>query len=414
MDAIIISTDEECGELVDLADTLDMNIKEVFVQKGIRPHPRFFVGKGKIEEISDYVESVDLDVVLVNGVVKPSQHYNIERKLGIECIDRIGLILRIFKTRAGSPESKLQIEHAMLKYEVPLLREWIHRSKGGEHPGFLAGGEYKVDVYYDFIRKRISKIGKELEKIRKDRNIQRKFRKKMGCATLALVGYTNAGKTSLFNSLTKSDLFVDDKLFSTLSTTSRKMSKHSRTIIVTDVIGFIADMPPWMIESFKASLEETRNADCLLWVFDGLDNEADLLRKHQTCKETLDLSKTPKIIPVLSKEDLVDEGELEKRKKTVKRLMGDAPSIISSKSLFGIDDLESRIIKTMRMPIRVRISLNSKEKTHSALSWMFNTLEIINIDYGTKTVIDAWCEKSDPEIIKSRFKNVVIKVDILE
>jgi len=413
MKTVILSIGREFKEFAELAKTLDMDINKSFIQKRKMPHRKFFVGEGKFEEISGFVKDNDIKTVLINGIVKPSQHYNIENGLGVECIDRIGLILKIFKMRAESQEAKLQIEHARLKYEIPLLREWIHRSKSREHPGFLAGGEYRIDVYYDLVKRRVNKIGKLLDKIRADRKIKRSYRRKKGYTNITLVGYTNAGKSSLFNILTRSDVFVDENLFSTLSTTSRRVAERARTIILTDTIGFIGDMPHWLIESFQPTLEEIRDAECLLWIFDGLDTEKDILRKFRACNEVLNMTENPIIIPILNKADLLDKEDYNVKKEKIRELIGKIPNIISSRTLFGIDDLIKKIIEETRLPIRIQIVLKNAKETQAMISWMFNTIDVINVNYGRNIVVEAWCRKQDPTIIKSRFDKLINKIEIL-
>lgn len=262
MNAVLLSVSENHDEFVSLANTLGFSIRKTFVQKRPYPDPRTFLGRGKLKSIADYLDNNKTDLVLVDDYLKPLQHYNLEKELKLECLDRIGLILRIFELRASTQETKLQLESARLTYEIPLLREWIHRSKSTEHPGFMAGGEYRIDIYYDKIRRRLLKISKTIEQIRRDKRVKREFRSKKGYKTAVLFGYTNAGKSTLFNYLTKSEAFVDDKFFSTLSATSRRITPRlKRTIILTDTIGFVEDMPHWLIEAFKPTIEEIQDAD---------------------------------------------------------------------------------------------------------------------------------------------------------
>jgi GTP-binding protein HflX len=411
--AIIISLSEDLDELVLLANTLDIGIERNFVQKRRHSHPRLFVGEGKLDEIADYVDSNEIDAALINDIIKPSQHYTLEKRLGIQCIDRIGLILDIFKMRASSTESKLQIEHAMLRYEIPIVREWIHKSRSGEHPGFLTGGEYGIDAYHDLIKKKITKVGRTLEKVRKDRSIKRALRRKMGCVNLTIMGYTNAGKSSLFNVLTDSDAFVDDKYFSTLSVKSRRMDKRAKTIIITDTIGFIEGMPPWLIESFHASMEEIADSDCVLWVFDGSDGDDDIENKFGVCWNALNTLTEPIIIPVLNKVDLLNEEDVDDKMGVIEGLTGKIPSAISASNRDGIDELRQRILGSLRPKLDVRITIKSGPKTQNILSWLFDHTDVVEVTYGQKVLVNARCEEKDVDVIRARYGRSIQKVKIL-
>ncbi|MGD1061476.1 MAG: GTPase HflX, partial [Methanomassiliicoccales archaeon] len=236
----LLSVSDDVSEIEELALAAGYEITFEIVQRRDRPDPSTFVGKGKLDEVKGLLGKVRTGGLLINGYLKPSQHYNLENALKVECIDRIRLVLDIFATRASSRESILQVERAKLEYETPLLREWIHSAKMGEHPGFLGGGEYAVDVYYDTIRKRIRKIDEELERLRSSSETRRRQRKRKGVALVSLAGYTNAGKSSLMNALTKGEVYVGPTVFTTLTTTTRRIRGWSggREILMTDTIGF--------------------------------------------------------------------------------------------------------------------------------------------------------------------------------
>ncbi len=271
MDVILVTLGERDEEIVELIDSMGFHIVKEFRQKRERGSPRFFVGKGKAEEIKDFVEENDIDMVVFDGDLNPSQHYQLENFIGIRCIDRIGIILDLFATRARTKESRHQVELARIEYELPLLREWISKKKVDDRPGFLAGGEYRVDTYYEHARKRKKKINEELKKMEKERALRRKSRKESGYGLISIVGYANAGKSSLFNMLSAEDILVEDRLFSTLSTTTRKFHKSKKRILLTDTVGFIKDLPVWLIQSFKSTLEEVYLSDIILLLLDGSD-----------------------------------------------------------------------------------------------------------------------------------------------
>ncbi|RKX48164.1 MAG: hypothetical protein DRP25_07750, partial [Thermotoga sp.] len=202
--AILIALSEDIDEIKALAETLDYEIVRVFIQKREIPDVNTFVGRGKVEEIKEFLDNDgnNVDLVIVDGELKPSQWFNLEKEFGVEVYDRLRLILSIFEKRAQSKEAKLQVKLAQLRYERPFVRELIHRARAGEHPGFMAGGEYQVDDYYEMIKRQTKKLKLELEKIRRDREIRRKHRRESGFYLIALAGYTNAGKSSLLNLLT--------------------------------------------------------------------------------------------------------------------------------------------------------------------------------------------------------------------
>ncbi|HTY47158.1 MAG TPA: GTPase HflX, partial [Methanomassiliicoccales archaeon] len=282
-----------------------MEIAFEVIQRRRHPEPSTFIGQGKLDELTEFLEHRRIDGILINGDLKPTQHYHLENTLKIECIDRLRLVLDIFTTRASSPESHLQVERARLQYEIPLLREWIHSAKMGEHPGFLGGGEYAVDIYYDLIKKRMRRIDEELERLRVSGTIRRRRREKRGAHLVSLAGYTNAGKSSLFNALTEGDVLTDTALFSTLTTTTRKMKGALDEILVTDTIGFFHDLPPFMIESFKSTLDELYSSNLILLIVDSSEDREEEKRKLAASASVLQNEVSgDRLIVVLNKIDL--------------------------------------------------------------------------------------------------------------
>src|SRR5207245_940614 len=210
---------------------------------------------GKLDEVQGRVEGGGIDAVVFNGELRPTMHYQLERDLGVECYDRLRVLLELFAQRASSREGKLQVELALLQYEVPLLREWIHEADVGERPGFMAGGAQRVDAYYETVKRRIKKIRDELATIRREREVRRTVRKDRGYHLVALAGYANAGKSSLLNVLTDEHVLVEDRMFSTLATTTRSLTGTRKRILLTDTIGFVDGVPFCMGEAFNATLE---------------------------------------------------------------------------------------------------------------------------------------------------------------
>ncbi len=270
LDVLLVTLDPETDEICALLASAGHRVVETILQRRDRPDPRTFVGRGKLEELKKRVEATDVDVVVFNGELRASMHHVLERELHVECYDRLRVLLELFAQRAWTRDGKLQVELALLQYEVPLLREWIHEADIGERPGFMAGGEQRVDAYYETVKRRIKKIRDELGRIRREREVRRTLRKDRGYHLVALAGYANAGKTSLLNALTDEHLLVDDRMFSTLATTTRSLARTRKRILLTDTIGFVDGVPFWMVEAFHATLEEILQADLVLLLVDGL------------------------------------------------------------------------------------------------------------------------------------------------
>lgn len=263
---------DEFIELVRSADVVDMDIVIGSRQK---PSPKTFIGKGKLEEIAQMVEQHAIEVVLFNHALSPSQERNLEKELKCRVLDRTGLILDIFAQRAHSFEGKLQVELAQLKHlSTRLVRGWTHleRQKGGI--GLRGPGETQLETDRRLLAKRIKYLNQRLEKVEKQRQQSRQARTRAEIPTLSLVGYTNAGKSTLFNALTEADIYAADQLFATLDPTLRKLEIDERlTVILADTVGFIKHLPHDLVAAFRATLQETREADLILHVVDCVDEQ---------------------------------------------------------------------------------------------------------------------------------------------
>lgn len=272
-----IQDQEDLDEFIDLSLSADLSIVKVVTASRSLPHPKTYLGSGKLEEIRAEVVAGEVDVVLFNHTLSPSQERNLEAILKCKVIDRTELILDIFAQRARTHEGKLQVELAQLQYmSTRLVRGWTHleRQKGGI--GLRGPGETQLETDRRLLRVRIKSIQKRLEKVQKQREQGRRSRKKKEIPMISIVGYTNAGKSTLFNAITQSDVYAADQLFATLDPTVRRIPLADvGPAVLADTVGFIKHLPHKLVDAFKATLEETVAADLLVHVIDSASPERD-------------------------------------------------------------------------------------------------------------------------------------------
>ncbi|KTD72395.1 ribosome rescue GTPase HflX [Legionella tucsonensis] len=301
-----VDADKALQEFEELALSAKAEILDCVLGTRATPDAKYYIGKGKAEEIAQRVKALDAELVLVNHELSPSQERNLERLFECRVVDRSGLILDIFAQRARTFEGKLQVELAQLQHlSTRLIRGWTHleRQKGGI--GLRGPGETQLETDRRLLRERIKYINKRLEKVRSSRDQNRQARRKASLLTVSLVGYTNAGKSTLFNTLTGESIYVADQLFATLDPTMRQLNlPGSSSVILTDTVGFIRDLPHQLIEAFRATLEETQQADLLLHVIDISDvHWRDNVFSVQCVLDELGVHDIP-IIQVFNKIDL--------------------------------------------------------------------------------------------------------------
>ncbi|MBR6080580.1 MAG: GTPase HflX [Treponema sp.] len=269
--------DEEPKELKGLVDTLGMETVQMVVLARIEPNPVYGIGTGKAQEIVDRAKEVFADCIIFDWEISPSKQRNWERLAGINVFDRNEVIIRIFAQRARTKEAALQVQLAQLTYSLPRLSHMygnLARQRGGNY-GAKGSGETQLELDRRQIEDNILQIKKELEQVSVNRQTQRRQRERTSVATCALVGYTNAGKSSLLNALTGAEAFVEDKLFATLDPTTRKFSiSEAAQVLLTDTVGFISNLPHTLIDAFRSTLEEASLADLLLVVVDSSDEKA--------------------------------------------------------------------------------------------------------------------------------------------
>ena len=392
MKGIILSAKEDTKEIKQLAESLGYKIVREFVQKRDKTTP-YYLGKGKIEEVKNFIEENVVDVIIVNDSLRPSQWYNLEKLLSTPVYDRIRIILEIFADRAKKKEAKLQVKLAKLRYEKPFVRELFHKVKKGEKAGFLGGGEYVVADYYEMIKRQMRKIKEELKKIAKERDIKRAERKERGFYIVSIAGYTNAGKSCLLNYLTGEKVVVEERVFSTLSPkVSRYKKKGVVPLLFTDTVGFIKDLPHWLIDAFHSTLEEIALADLVIVLIDASDSIEEMKEKALTSiKEIKSLKENSRIIVALNKIDLVAEEELKEKLKIMEDFLERKCIPISAKTGKNIDLLLEEIYNNLPKPASLEITLPNYED--SFISWLHENAEISHYHFNGVVKIRLKCSE---------------------
>lgn len=357
-------SDEYLDELAFLADTAGADAVKRFTQRLDYPNPRTFVGKGKLEEIKKYIEDDgDIAMAIFDDDLSTKQVLNIERELGVKILDRTNLILDIFAKRAQTASAKTQVELAQYQYLLPrLTRMWTHleRQRGGI--GMRGPGETQIETDRRIILTKISLLKEELKAIDRQKSVQRKNRGKL--TRVALVGYTNVGKSTIMNLLSKSDVFAENKLFATLDTTVRKVVIDNLPFLLTDTVGFIRKLPTHLVDSFKSTLDEVREADILVHVVDishpNFEEQIEVVDK--TLREVCNGADKP-ILLVFNKIDAFTctpkaDDDLTPRQRCNRTLdelkaswmarMNDNCVFISAKKSINIDELKDRLYTMAR------------------------------------------------------------------
>jgi GTP-binding protein HflX len=301
--------EEQLDELRELLLTAGVATVGASVQHRDKPHPNTYIGPGKLDELKDEIKRVDANVVAFDDELSPRQERNLEEALGVPVIDRTAVILDIFAAHAHTAEGKLQVELAQLQYNLARMRGlWTHLERLGGGVGTRGPGETQIETDRRLARDRIAALKRKLSHVRSNRSVMRAERERAHFPQVALAGYTNAGKSTLLNALTGADVGVRDRLFHTLDPTTRVMRAGGRDYLMTDTVGFIRKLPHQLVESFGATLEETRVADLILHVVDGSAAEEDRWEMIRAVEEVLDeigAGDVPRIL-VLAKIDRLD------------------------------------------------------------------------------------------------------------
>jgi GTP-binding protein HflX len=372
------------AEAEGLARAIDLDVvgHELVTLAQIRPAT--FLGKGKVEDIAERVKAEGVTLVMMDCALSPVQQRNLEKAFGTKVIDRTGLILEIFGRRARTREGSLQVELAHLNYQKSrLVRSWTHleRQRGGF--GFLGGpGETQIETDRRLIQERMTRIERDLEAVKKTRGLHRKSRQDVPYPVVALVGYTNAGKSTLFNRLTRAEVLAEDMLFATLDPTLRGLKlRHGARIMLSDTVGFISDLPTMLVSAFRATLEEVISADVILHVRD-ISHEDTQAQSSDVEAILADLGIKPedhdRIIEVWNKLDLLDENARHSLADAAeRRRAGERPFIVSALTGQGIDELLDAIEDKLARG-RSLFSVAVAPTDGQGLHWLYENAEVLD------------------------------------
>jgi GTP-binding protein HflX len=342
--------EENLDELRELLLTAGVAVVGEMIQRRDLPHPNTYLGPGKVREAKEAAQACDANVIACDDELSARQERNLEEALGMPVVDRTTVILDIFATHASSAEGKLQVELAQLEYNLARMRGlWSHLERLGGGIGTRGPGETQIETDRRLARDRISALRRRLEHVKGTRSVMRAERERAALPSVALAGYTNAGKSTLLNYLTGSEVGVRDRLFHTLDPSTRMMRIAGRPHLLTDTVGFIRKLPHQVVDAFGATLEETRLADLLLHVIDASAPEHDQTEMRRAVEEVLEeigAGEGPRVL-VLNKVDLLDEDSREEL-----RLRHPDAALVSGTTGEGLPELEERIERELRHTLR--------------------------------------------------------------
>ena len=393
--------EESLMELSELVETAGGETAGMILQAREKPDPHSFIGEGKVEEVRRMVENEKATMVIFDNELSPSQIRVLTELLGVQVIDRSGLILDIFAQRARTKEGCLQVELAQYQYLLPrLIGMWSHLERqggtGGSPIGTKGPGETQLETDRRHIRRKIDKLKGELEEVRRVRATQRQRRSKNEIPVVAIVGYTNAGKSTLLNRLTDAGIPANDRLFDTLDTTTRQLAvSDNLTVLLSDTVGFIAKLPHHLVEAFKATLEELQYADLLIHVIDATDPEREA---HMAVVSRLIEKLAKPGVPVIccyNKADLVQPEELP---------VGDGVVAISAKTGEGVDRLLDETERQLCRSLH-RVTLLLPYTMAGQVQILHDQAQVLRCDYADRGIeIEAVCD----DILYGRLKQYEI------
>ena len=398
LEAVRRSDDARLAEAVGLAAAIDLDIVASAIVTGQKPQPAALLGSGKVEELKGLVAAEQVGLVIIDHPLTPVQQRNLEKELDTKVLDRTGLILEIFGRRARTKEGRLQVELAHLNYQRGrLVRSWTHleRQRGGA--GFMGGpGETQIEADRRQLQEKIKRLEKELDQVRRTRQLHREKRRKRPHPIVALVGYTNAGKSTLFNRLTGADVVARDLLFATLDPTLRKtVLPHGTEILFSDTVGFVSDLPTHLVAAFRATLEEVLEADLILHVRDVSD--PDTLAQAEDVRRILrdldvDTEDTEHVVEVWNKIDRLDE-DARHRAAAGRASLADQASahLVSAVTGEGTEslliDIEQRIAGHL-----TGVTLDVSPEAMNFIPWLYENATVLEREDGEDGVVHLKAE----------------------
>jgi GTP-binding protein HflX len=409
------SAPAKLDEAVGLARAIDLEVEQSGIVMLNALRPATYLGKGKVDEIAGLVKSFEAGIVVMDCALTPVQQRNLERAWNAKVVDRTGLILEIFGRRARTREGALQVEHAHLTYQKSrLVRSWTHleRQRGGF--GFLGGpGETQLEADRRIIEERLAKIDRELAKVKRTRALHRESRRRVPYPIVALVGYTNAGKSTLFNRITQASVLSADMLFATLDPTLRGVAlPHGARIILSDTVGFISELPTMLIAAFRATLEEVIEADVILHVRDVSHDDAEA-QLHDVEKILQELGidtrnetgRRQALIEVWNKIDQLDEADRERLANVAERRpQAERPAAVSALTGEGMEALAAAIEAKLAAN-RVLIELHIDPADGAGVSWLHRHTEVIEktVDRDGRIAMTVRADPEKAQSVKARF-----------
>jgi GTP-binding protein HflX len=414
-DAALRSPQARLDEAVGLARAIDLDVVEAGLVPLSEIRPATYLGKGKVDEIAGLAKSLEVELVVVDCAISPVQQRNLEKAWNVKVLDRTGLILEIFGRRARTREGSLQVELAHLNYQKSrLVRSWTHleRQRGGF--GFLGGpGETQLEADRRVIEERIARIERELEGVKRTRKLHRESRKRVPYPIVALVGYTNAGKSTLFNRMTRAEVLSADMLFATLDPTLRAVElPHGTRIILSDTVGFISDLPTMLVAAFRATLEEVIEADVILHVRDVAHEDSEA-QAHDVAEVLRRLDVDPndeaRLVEVWNKLDLLEPDRRLQLTNVAERRPADRrPVLVSAVTGEGLDRLadaiEARVVAG-----RFTFALRLDPADGEGASWLHRHTEVLDKGMADDGRL-AMTVRADPakaDMIRRKFRHQI-------